>query len=126
MLSFDQVLLMQCARRKAERNAENARKLQRENARLKRNVSSLECFLKEANGRIAELERIASKHHLRAIVSEQSAERIRSAVTEAAEMTDDDVRLIRALDNEGLHHREIAEKFETDLLTVACILEGVA
>ncbi len=72
---------------------------------------------------IASMSRKTEKMQLRAMSVEQTADRMRRSMTEADDMDKDDIRLILALDKEGIGLREIAAKFETDVLTVAYVVE---
>lgn len=63
--------------------------------------------------------------HTRAIAAEQAADRIKRGITDASNLEGDDAALMRELEKEGVFLRDIADKFETDLITVACVIEGV-
>lgn len=100
-----------CAIRRKEREAELLREKVKRAEQEKQSLKRL----------IASMNRKVEKH--KAMAAEQMADRMRRSITEAEDMDKDDIRLILALDKEGIGLREIAVKFETDVLTVAYIVE---
>lgn len=104
-------LSLQCAERKAKRHKTEAATERMRKIALQK--------------RIDEMKKKLDRCHLRALVAEQAADRVKRGLTDASDLDKGDPELMRELEKEGVSLRDIADKFDTDLITVACAIEGI-